>query len=91
MTNKVRLPENKVGDWRRAVEGCVAAIAVLGCFAAHAATWNKTDGGNLDDSANWQNAGATYAIRVQQTAPFSISGDKAGLPSGANIFQYDYS
>ena len=70
------------------------AVLIAGSGAVvNGATWNKTEGGNLDDAGNWQNAGTTYAIRKQQTAPFTISADKAKLPSGAtsSMFQYDYS
>lgn len=69
-----------------------AAVALCGAVAT-GATWKGTDGGNLDDATNWQNAGTTYAIRLQQSAPFSISNDGVGLPNGSDAarLQYEYS
>lgn len=94
MTNEVRFLENKVCGWRKAVEGCAAAIAVLGGFAAQAAVWNVTTaGGNLDKAENWNPpSGSTWAIRVQQSGPFTISEDRVGLPIADTVgLQYDYS
>ena len=83
----------KLSDSLRMVRSWIAVLIAGSVAVVNGATWNKTGGGNLDDAGNWQNAGTTYAIRQQQTAPFTISADKAKLPSGAtsSMFQYDYS
>lgn len=70
----------------------VVAVALCGAVAS-GATWKGTDGGSLDVAENWQNAGSTYAIRLQQSAPFTISEDGVSLPSGTTSvrLQYEYS
>ena len=76
-----------------AARASVAATVALCGAVASGATWKGTTGGNLDDATNWNLSGTTYAIRLQQSGPFTISGDGVGIPNGtaSSRLQYEYS